>query len=342
MIDQASADQRRQRAMSLVRAAIVAHGGTTLLSTGITGDDARIARAAVAGGARMLEPNHPAVALRSGLRGVRAAVGPDIVITVGIPGAFEEVEQVTVRDVDLLLIADAGADGLHTHKADLHDLADWVMRAHALGLFVDAYIAHPNDRHRFGIPAAAPSDVAATVAKMRAMGVDLIGLMTGLSYEGVEAGAIPGGVRDRLLALVAAAADTPSIAEGGINPQNWAAVKATGVSVIVVGTAFDELRYSWALLVATVLALLLLFPLPPLLAAGGVAAATLGDWPAAAALGAPGLAAWLAQAAAFSRSTLYFGLGRRWALTLPLGGTLYGGMTLDSALRHALGRGGGW
>ncbi|HLB45245.1 MAG TPA: hypothetical protein VJK49_07620 [Candidatus Limnocylindrales bacterium] len=269
MIDQASADQRRQRAMSLVRAAIVAHGGTTLLSTGITGDDARIARAAVAGGARMLEPNHPAVALRSGLRGVRsmheaeavrhlvpiplmadvvrgvrAAVGPDIVITVGIPGAFEEVEQVTVRDVDLQLIADAGADGLHTHKADLHDLADWVMRAHALGLFVDAYIAHPNDRHRFGIPAAAPSDVAATVAKMRAMGVDLIGLMTGLSYEGVEAGAIPGGVRDRLLALVAAAADTPSIAEGGINPQNWAAVKATGVSVIVVGTAFDDIAAS--------------------------------------------------------------------------------------------------
>ena len=269
MSDLASADQRRQRAMSLVRAAIVAHGGTTLLSTGITGDDARIARAAVAGGARMLEPNHPAVALRSGLRGVRsmheaeavrhlvpiplmadvvrgvrAAVGPDIVITVGIPGAFEEVEQVTVRDVDLQLIADAGADGLHTHKADLHDLADWVMRAHALGLFVDAYIAHPNDRHRFGIPAAAPSDVAATVAEMRAMGVDLIGLMTGLSYEGVEAGAIPGGVRDRLLALVAAAADTPSIAEGGINPQNWAAVKATGVSVIVVGTAFDDIAAS--------------------------------------------------------------------------------------------------
>jgi len=261
-----ASEERRHDALARVRAAIAFHGGTTLLSTGITGDDARIARAAVAGGARMLEPNHPAVALRSGLhgvrsmheaeavrhlvpialmadvvRGVRAAVGPDIVITVGIPGAFEEVEHVTVRDEDLQLIADAGADGLHTHKADLHDLANWVTRAHALGLFVDAYIAHPSDRHRFGIPAATPSDVADTAVEMRTMGVDLIGLMTGLSYEGVEAGAIPDGVRDRLLALVAAAADVPSIAEGGINPQNWAAVKATGVSVIVVGTTFDDI-----------------------------------------------------------------------------------------------------
>lgn len=133
--------------------------------------------------------------------------------------------------------------------------------------------------------------------------------------------------------LAVSRADVVSLREYGSVGAVWRMVRRT---------AFDELRYSWALLVATVLALLLLFPLPPLLAAGGVAAATLGDWPAAAALGAPGLAAWLAQAAAFSRSTLYFGLGRRWALTLPLGGTLYGGMTLDSALRHALGRGGGW
>ncbi len=29
---------------------------------------------------------------------------------------------------------------------------------------------------------------------------------------------------------------------------------------------------------------------------------------------------------------------RLWALTLPLGGTLYGGMTVDSAVRHGLGR----
>jgi hypothetical protein len=225
-----------------------------------------MARAAVAGGARMLEPNHPAVALRSGLhgvqtmhdaenvrhlvpisvmadvvRGVRAVVGPEIVITVGIPGAFEEVQVVPVSDADMELIADAGADGLHTHKADPADLAQWVRRAHACGLFVDAYIAHPADRHRFGIPAGSPAEVAGTVALMREMGVDLIGLMTGLSYEGVTAGAIPELVGERLVALVEAAGDTPTIAEGGINPDNWEPIRKTGVKVIVVGTALDDI-----------------------------------------------------------------------------------------------------
>ena len=50
--------------------AIEVHGGTTLLSTGITGDDARMAKAAVDAGARLLEPNHPAVALARGIHGV--------------------------------------------------------------------------------------------------------------------------------------------------------------------------------------------------------------------------------------------------------------------------------
>ncbi|MBE3519929.1 MAG: histidine biosynthesis protein, partial [Firmicutes bacterium] len=108
-------DMKRKREMALakVSAAIKMHGGTTLLATGITGDDARLAKAAVEAGARMLEPNHPAVALARGYkgvtnmhdaeairheisieqmaevtRGVRNVVGPDIFITVGIPGGF--------------------------------------------------------------------------------------------------------------------------------------------------------------------------------------------------------------------------------------------------------------
>ncbi len=56
--------------MRKVKEAISAHGGTTLLATGITGDDARFALAAVQAGARMLEPNHPAVALARGYKGV--------------------------------------------------------------------------------------------------------------------------------------------------------------------------------------------------------------------------------------------------------------------------------
>jgi hypothetical protein len=263
---QADMQRKRESAMRRVKAAIEAHGGTTLLSTGITGDDARMARAAVAAGARMLEPNHPAVALRSGLHGVqsmheaeqvrhevtitqmadvvsgvRAAVGPEIVITVGIPGAFTELQPVLVRDEDLQRMALAGADGLHTHKSGLVDLAEWVESAHRFGLFVDAYVGHPDDRHAFGIPAETPDDVGRAVVAMKECAVDIIGLMTGFSYEGVAAGQIPPQVRDRLSALVAAAGETPTAAEGGITPANCAALRETGVNVLVVGTTFDDI-----------------------------------------------------------------------------------------------------
>jgi hypothetical protein len=62
--------KKREIALKKVKDAINADGGTTLLATGITGDDARFALAAVEAGARMLEPNHPAVALARGHKGV--------------------------------------------------------------------------------------------------------------------------------------------------------------------------------------------------------------------------------------------------------------------------------
>ena len=115
----ADMDRRRENAMAKVWDAINDHGGTTLLSTGITADDARLAKAVVDAGVRMLEPNHPAIALARGLhgvkdmhnaeyvrheldlveidrvvQGVRAVAGPDVFITVGIPGGFTELQPV--------------------------------------------------------------------------------------------------------------------------------------------------------------------------------------------------------------------------------------------------------
>ncbi len=260
-------DMRRKREVALAKvlSTIKMHGGTTLLSTGITGDDARLAKAAVEAGARMLEPNHPAVALARGYKGVtnmhaaeairheisieqmaevtcgvRNVVGPDIFITVGIPGGFTEVLPRPLSEDDVRMIAEAGADGLHVHKSDLDDLRDIVELAHANGLLVDAYVAHPDDLHPFGIPAGTPEEVADTAKKMESIGVDMIGLMTGMSYEGVEAGQIPAVIRERLQALVGAVT-RPTLAEGGINLTNFQAFRETGVNILVVGTAFDDI-----------------------------------------------------------------------------------------------------
>ena len=85
-----------------------------------------------------------------------------------------------------------------------------------------------------------------------------------------------------------------------------------------------QLGRSWTLLAATLLGLALLFPVPVLLLAAVVYE------PVAAALGA---LAWGCSSLVFRPAVRHFGLGRAWSWTLPLAGTLYGAMTLDSALR---------
>jgi len=75
---------------------------------------------------------------------------------------------------------------------------------------------------------------------MQDVGTDFIGLMTGMSYEGVAAGEIAPEVRKRLDALLGAVT-VPTIAEGGINTDNFKAFIGTGVNIIVVGTAIDDL-----------------------------------------------------------------------------------------------------
>lgn len=259
-------DMKRKRDLALkkVEQAIEMHGGTTLLSTGITGDDARIALAAVQAGARMLEPNHPAVALARGFHGVtnmhaaedvrhhismeamaevvsgvRQVVGPNIFITVGVPGSFAEVLPTPFTEKDAMLLSQAGADGIHTHKITLEDLKDMVDVAHGYGLLIDAYIAHPADKHLFGIPAETPDEVCDAAKKMQGLGVDMIGLMTGMSYEGLAAGEIAPPVKTRLQALIDGV-QVPTLAEGGINLQNYRAFMGTGVKILVVGTAFDD------------------------------------------------------------------------------------------------------
>ena len=244
--------RKMEFAKEKVHQAILEGKGHTILSTGITGDDARMAKAAVDAGAKMLEPNHPALALARGhkgvtsmheaeairheisveqmaevTRGVRNVVGENIYITVGIPGGFTETMPTPLTDDDFMKMALAGADGLHTHKSSLEDLETIVEKAHHYGLCVDAYIGLPTDRHMFGIPAESPEEVAKTAKKMEQIG-------------GVEAGQIHPQLKARLEALVQAVS-VPTLAEGGINLDNFQAFKDTGVNILVIGTSIDKM-----------------------------------------------------------------------------------------------------
>jgi len=115
-----------------------------------------------------------------------------------------------------------------------------------------------------------------------------------------------------------------------------------GVWRMVRRSAFTQLRGSWALLGGVLVAIALLFVVPPLALAAGVgltvanAGGAAGPW-----LAAAGLAAWLLMIVVALPAVRFFGLPGRWAVPMPVAGALYGAMTLDSALRGTT-RAGGW
>lgn len=104
---------------------------------------------------------------------------------------------------------------------------------------------------------------------------------------------------------------------------------------MIARSAYTQLRYSPALLGATVAGLTLLFALPPVAGLAGLAAGA----PLAA---VAGLAAWAVMAAAYVPMLRLYGLSPLRAPTLPLIALLYAAMTVDSARRHHAGQGGAW
>jgi hypothetical protein len=100
-------------------------------------------------------------------------------------------------------------------------------------------------------------------------------------------------------------------------------------------SAYTQLRYSPALLVATVAGLLLTYAVPPAALAVGLA---LGD-PLLAGLGAT---AWAVMAATYLPMLRFYRVSPLSAPALPAVAALYAAMTVDSARRHRLGRGGQW
>jgi hopene-associated glycosyltransferase HpnB len=104
---------------------------------------------------------------------------------------------------------------------------------------------------------------------------------------------------------------------------------------MVVRTAFTQLHYSPWLLLGTLLAMTLVYLVPPLgVLVGGIT----GAWPMA----ITGLAAWTLMSLAYWPMIRFYGCSGQYALYLPAIALLYTLMTVDSALRHWRGQGGAW
>ena len=117
---------------------------------------------------------------------------------------------------------------------------------------------------------------------------------------------------------------------------------------MVARSAYTQLRYSPALLAATIIGLLFLYALPPAGTVIGLAALLSGGpgasgaaVPVALAAGA-GLAGWALMSLSYLPVLRLYRLSPLRAPGLPLIALLYAGMTADSARRHYTGRGAEW
>ncbi len=111
---------------------------------------------------------------------------------------------------------------------------------------------------------------------------------------------------------------------------------------MVARTAFVQLRYSAALLLATVVGMVLVYLVPPVAALGGLAMAGTGGGALAWGLAGAGMAAWALMAGTYLPMLRWYSLPAWLALLMPLTALLYTLMTVDSALRYWRGKGGAW
>jgi hypothetical protein len=118
-----------------------------------------------------------------------------------------------------------------------------------------------------------------------------------------------------------------------------------GLWDMVARSAYTQLRYSPALLAGTVAGLCWLYLLPPVATLGGLAAAAAGGRPAGPAVwwcADAGLAGWALMTLSYLPVLRLYRLSPLRAPCLPVIALLYTAMTVDSARRHRLGRGGEW
>lgn len=108
-----------------------------------------------------------------------------------------------------------------------------------------------------------------------------------------------------------------------------------GVWRMVARSAFNQLRYSTALLAGCVLGMLVLYVVPPLAALDGL-------FDNHALLALLGVAAWAAMVLCYKPTLDLYGRPVWEALLLPVAAIFYVLMTVDSARAHWTGRGGAW
>ena len=104
---------------------------------------------------------------------------------------------------------------------------------------------------------------------------------------------------------------------------------------MVARTAFDQLNYSWLLLIGTIFGMALVYLVPPIAIIWGIATQNIPVL-------AIGAIAQIVMSLTYLPTIRLYRLSPLWTLSLSAIALLYGLMTIDSAIKHLQGKGGFW
>jgi hopene-associated glycosyltransferase HpnB len=235
---------------------------------------------------------------------------------------------------EFVLFTDADIRHAPTQLADLvaravsenRDLVSLMVRLHCTTLperaLIPAFVYFFRMLYPFGwVADRGRSDAAAAGGLMlaRRTAMDGIGGMAALKGALIDDCTLAARIKENGGSLwLGLAQDTESLRvyQGWAEPWN-----------MIARSAYDQLRRSPLLLLGSVLAMLLVFVAPAVLALTG-------NWPA--------MLAWAVMTDSFLPMVRFYRLSPLWALALPLIALVFIGATIHSAIRHHGGRGGQW
>ena len=134
-------------------------------------------------------------------------------------------------------MAYAGVDCIHSHKSTIEDIALLAEYCHNAGILCEAYISAYDT---FGVQAPTDELLLQAIKDYERVGVDILGLCTGMIYQGQGATGFSDECLHRIDLFIKNTHVVKAL-EGGIKPGNVGAVKKLGFDILVMSTALDNI-----------------------------------------------------------------------------------------------------
>jgi imidazole glycerol-phosphate synthase subunit HisF len=234
---------------------------------GVAATDPRFAKVAIEAGVRVLEPNHTAISCARSYKGntmmreayvhkhevdfnivldvvqtIRRVAREHVFILCGAPGTFDELHP-QFEESHGQLLSEAGVDGLFIEKNDLKEVERLTQIAHKSGMLVQSgfQLSKPNMKTAV-ISVFNAVEARRTAQQLEDLGVDIVAMRLSGIFKSLDAEKISSEEIDCIYGLTESV-KAPTAVYAGVNSNNLSTIAKTGVNMVGVASAVDDLLY---------------------------------------------------------------------------------------------------